>query len=133
MSFCCFFSCSADETCHSTAYYLLEIGSREGQHCRAELCKEHVRKAWGFGQRLLDKRFPRRHATLCSIRLTCKARSTGAHHCAKHSSAIAEPASTWSGINQPHHRYRTGREPSITSVVLVWITTETARGSGPRR
>ena len=106
MRFCSYRECSEDERCRSNVYYLLELGSREGQHCRAELCKEHVRKAWSFGQRLLDKGFPKRHPTLCSIRLmpiSCKARPTGAHHCAKHSNGIAEPASTWSGIPQPHH------------------------------
>src|SRR6185437_5658425 len=106
MDGCSYWAFSNNERCHSTSCYLLELGSREGQHCRTILCREHVRKAWSFGQRLLEKRFPKRHPTLCSIRLmpiSGKARSTGAPHRAKRCSAIAEPASMWSGIHQPHH------------------------------
>lgn len=106
MLLCVYSNSPAHETCRAAAYYLLELGSRQGQHCKAGLCKEHVRKAWSFGQRLLEKRFPKLHPTLCSIRLmpiSNKARATGAHHCAEHSSDIAEPASTWPRTLQPLH------------------------------
>lgn len=57
------------QKCRARAYYFLELGSREGTHCRTVLCKRHIHKAWLFGQRLLQQRFPKRRLNLSSIRL----------------------------------------------------------------
>jgi len=66
---CSFRQYPEDSPCPSPAYYLLELASRSGQHCKLRLCRDHVHKAWGFGQQVLTERFPRRAPKLRSIRL----------------------------------------------------------------
>jgi len=66
---CSFRPYPEDSPCPSPAYYLLELASRNGQHCKVCLCRDHVHKAWGFGQQVLLERFPRRAPKLGSIRL----------------------------------------------------------------
>lgn len=66
---CSFRQYPEDRPCPSPAYYLLELASRSGQHCRVSLCRDHVHKAWPFGQQVLLERFPRRSPKLGSIRL----------------------------------------------------------------
>jgi len=66
---CSFRQQPEDRTCPSPAYYLLDLASRSGQNCRVCLCRDHVHKAWGFGQQVLLQRFPRRAPKLGSIRL----------------------------------------------------------------
>src|SRR5436309_4781296 len=66
---CSFRQTPDDRPCPAVAYYLLELTSKSGRRCRVCLCREHVHKAWGFGQQVLLERFPRKMPKLRSIRL----------------------------------------------------------------
>lgn len=60
----------AEETpCLSAAFYLLELISRQGPRCQVMVCRDHVHKAWEFGQRTLERRFPKRQLKLAAVRL----------------------------------------------------------------
>lgn len=58
-----------DPTCQSAGFYLLELVSRQGPRSQVIVCKEHVHKAWEFGQQVLSQRFPKRNLRLAAIRL----------------------------------------------------------------
>ena len=58
-----------DPLCRSAGLYLLELVSREGPRSQVIVCKEHVHKAWEFGQQMLIERFPKRNLHLAAIRL----------------------------------------------------------------
>lgn len=58
-----------DAPCRSAGFYLLELLSRQGPRTQVIVCKEHVHKAWEFGQQTLIKRFPHRNLRLAAIRL----------------------------------------------------------------
>jgi len=76
---CSFRPYPEDSPCPTPAYYLLELASRSGQHCKVCLCRDHVHKAWGFGQQVLLERFPRRAPELRSIRLVKLSESREPH------------------------------------------------------
>ena len=61
--------CVEDSPCSAAAFYLLELISRQGPRCQVMVCRDHVRKAWEFGQRTLERRFPKRRLKLAAIRL----------------------------------------------------------------
>lgn len=74
-----------DPLCRLAGFYLLELVSRQGPRTQVIVCKEHVHKAWEFGQRMLIKRFPNRNLRLAAIRLMpileatrCRAMAAGA-------------------------------------------------------
>jgi PilZ domain len=66
---CSFRERPEDSPCPRAAYYLLELTSATGRRCCVRVCRNHVHKAWSFGQRVLTQRFPRETQTLRSIRL----------------------------------------------------------------
>lgn len=58
-----------DPACPSAGFYLLELLSRQGPRTQVIVCKDHVHKAWEFGQQTLTNRFPKRNLRLAAIRL----------------------------------------------------------------
>ena len=55
--------------CELKAFYCLELISRQGPRCQTAVCRDHVHKAWAFGQQVLTTRFPDRVLTLLAVRL----------------------------------------------------------------
>jgi hypothetical protein len=47
----------------------VEIIAREGPRCQVAICKEHIHKAWTYGQTVLERRFPGRKLRLLCVRL----------------------------------------------------------------
>lgn len=66
---CSFWESQKDAPCAKEGFYLLELVSREGSRSQVVVCREHVHKAWEFGQRVLKIRFPKRALRLSSVRL----------------------------------------------------------------
>src|SRR3954469_3857007 len=66
---CSFRQHPEDSPCPSVAFYLLELASSTGRECELCLCREHVHKAWTWGQQVLAERFPSTPEKLRSIRL----------------------------------------------------------------
>jgi hypothetical protein len=76
---CSYWKFPDDPVCSSSAFYLLELVARQGQRCQTTVCRDHVHKAWEFGQAVLDKRFPNRNLKLSSVRLMPILEVTGAN------------------------------------------------------
>lgn len=66
---CTYWKFRDDPACSEDASYLLELISRQGPRSQVAVCADHVHKAWEFGQRILEHRFPRRKLKLSIIRL----------------------------------------------------------------
>jgi hypothetical protein len=66
---CSYLQFLEDDSCPDRAFYLVEIISREGPRCQVAICREHIRKAWPYGQMVLDRRFPGRKLRLLCVRL----------------------------------------------------------------
>jgi len=66
---CSFRQHPEDSPCPAAAFYLLELASLSGRECEVCLCREHVHKAWTWGQHVLAQRFPNGPQKLRSIRL----------------------------------------------------------------
>jgi len=66
---CSYVKYAKDSPCPADAFYLLELISRQGPRSQVLVCREHVRKAWEFGQRTLAHRFPKRKLKLAAVRL----------------------------------------------------------------
>ncbi|PYY19177.1 MAG: hypothetical protein DMG60_05385 [Acidobacteria bacterium] len=66
---CSYVKHAEDPPCPVAAFYLLELISREGPRCQVKLCRDHVHKAWEFGQFTLYHRFPKQELKLAAIRL----------------------------------------------------------------
>ena len=66
---CSYWKYRDDPPCSEKAAYLLELISREGLRSQVAVCGDHVHKAWEFGQRILEYRFPGRKLKLSMIRL----------------------------------------------------------------
>ncbi len=66
---CSYWKYRNDPPCSENAAYLLELISRQGSRCQVTVCRDHVHKAWEFGERILEYRFPGRKLKLSMIRL----------------------------------------------------------------
>ena len=66
---CSYWKFRDDPPCSENAAYLLELISREGSRSQVIVCRDHIHKAWEFGQRIFDYRFPGRKLRLSMIRL----------------------------------------------------------------
>ena len=66
---CSYRKFDVDPPCRSAGFYLLELVSRQGPRSQVIVCREHVQKAWEFGQSVLLQRFPKRNLRLAAIRL----------------------------------------------------------------
>jgi len=66
---CSYVKYEEDSPCPAEAFYLLELISRQGPRSQVLVCRDHVRKAWEFGERTLEHRFPQRKLKLGAVRL----------------------------------------------------------------
>jgi hypothetical protein len=66
---CSYLQFLEDDPCPDGGFYLVEIISREGPRCQVAICRDHIHKAWGYGQTVLERRFPGRKLRLLCVRL----------------------------------------------------------------